>query len=249
MGGMDECPIVIERTPTKKPEAGMPALMESPPIPTSFASNAKDKIRRKTGGATAMSSKRKYMRTEQLEAMLPRSKRKRAVATTVNSEVSPFEVESGPDEDELVDMVEEDDEEEEEDDEEEEEEDEPLTRRRHYQEPAAETEKEIAEETNVISPRRDQALAKKPAAPRGTRPKAGAKAVSKPKEAPKSVLAKKASEKATIRCKAGRGHDKTTQKDNDDKSGWSEEQWAAHEERIRYFAEVDDFELEIETTR
>ncbi|KAG0053970.1 hypothetical protein BGZ83_000114 [Gryganskiella cystojenkinii] len=253
MGGMDESPIMIERTPTKKPEAGMPASMESPPVRTSLSasSSAKDKPQRRTGGMSTMNKnkKRKYMRTEQLEAMLPRPKKKRVATTNAYPKSSPVEIESGPDEeDELVDTVEEGEGEEEEEDEE----DEPLIRRRHYLNPAtksaSESKKQAVERTPVVTRRRNQVPVRKPVvSSKETSARASTKAVAETK----SVTAKNSEVKYKAKNTTGSNDKTSSRKDNfdDDRSGWTDEQWAAHEERIRYFAELDDYELEVETIR
>jgi len=194
-GDMDESPILIERTPTKKPEAGMPASMESP------SSSSKGNRRGQTGRA-----KRAYMRTEQLEAILPRRKKARVAASTSKS--TSLRLDTSDDEEE----------------EEEEEEDEPLVRRGRNRQHAT------AASTTSVTP---------------------------PKETPAKVApSKNTSKSATLKQtsdRKGKGKnkdgDKTKQQNSDDKSGWTEAQLKAHEERIRYFEEIDNFELDVETTR
>ncbi|GJJ75868.1 hypothetical protein EMPS_08226 [Entomortierella parvispora] len=194
-GDIDELPIVIERTPTKKPEAGMPASMESP--------SSKD-----GRGGKAGKTKRTYMRTEQLEALLPRRKKARVVTT--NSKSAAIRLDASDDEDE--------------DEEEDEEDEEPLLRQGRTRQLTK------AASTTSVAP------------PKQTRAKAASY-----KNTAKSTTLKQTSDKK------GKGRsedsDHIKQQSGEDKSGWTEAQRKAHEERILYFAEIDNFELDVETTR
>jgi hypothetical protein len=142
--------------------------------------------------------KKKYMLTEQLEAMLPRRRRKK-----LNTMGQQRKRNGGGDEsdsDRSIVLVSEDEEE-------------PLTRRRgrHTGQRSAATKRVV-----------------------GT----GGKKRRAPEELPMPTVTSKRNA-AKVSNSKGKERD-------EDKSGWSPSQWAAIEERIKYFQQVDDFELEVE---
>ncbi|KAG0257753.1 hypothetical protein BG011_003779 [Mortierella polycephala] len=187
-------PIVFESTPTKIPEAGMPITPESPSTKT----------------VKGRSKAKKYMPSEQLEALLPRRKKRRPVETNkrrrqpsrraidasdADSEVESITIFSASSEDE-------------------EEEEETLVRRRR---PTG-----TQDTTSTGGAKRRAPIG----APQG-----------RPSKRTQHSLAFKP---AAVSSKKGKEAEV-------DRSGWTAEQWAAHEKCIKYFEQVDAFKLEEET--
>ncbi|KAF9144710.1 hypothetical protein BGX30_011731 [Mortierella sp. GBA39] len=225
----DFSPIVLEATPTKKPEAGMPSTFES------AQAGQRTRIRPK-----------KFMATELLAAMLPRPRKSlaRTVAVPRSSRRSKggdnvFEVESD---------VSADDEEEEE----------VLVRRRTASAAKAATTttatgKKLANTStktakagtsnatkataNISSQKRHAPASTTTAAPASKRPRPQ-----------KSLPAASAAAVAAASSSGSKSRKAVVvEKEEEDRSHWTKQQRAAHEERIRYFAQIDDFELEVET--
>ncbi|KAG0363043.1 hypothetical protein BC939DRAFT_476421 [Gamsiella multidivaricata] len=192
----DFSPIILDRTPTRKPEAGMPMSLEYP----------------STGPGKGRSRpKKKYMLTEQLEAMLPRRRRKlNMMSKNRNNNVVDLGSSSEEDEndsDGSIGSASED-------------ERESLTRLRRGR----------TATHSVDTRRRARTLGKKRSAP--------------------GELSKPVSKRGGVKGSASVS-DKDKRKDKgkgkaEDRSGWSAEQWAAQQERIKYFQQVDDFDLEVE---
>ncbi|KAG0330492.1 hypothetical protein BGZ99_003063 [Dissophora globulifera] len=187
----DRSPIVIETTPKRmtKPEAGMPLSMESP---VSYTATG-----RRTG-------KKKYLTTEQLEAMLPRRRRthsRNEEAVVISSNGS-----SSEDEEEEV-----------------------LVRRRRggLSTGSAVTKQRSHQKQDTTGKKRkaDTAIST-PTSKRGQGSKASLTSTE---------------DKAKVN---GSNYKKKDPDEN--KSSWSAAQWAAHQERIKYFQQLDDFELEVE---
>ncbi|KAF9537387.1 hypothetical protein EC957_008372 [Mortierella hygrophila] len=231
----DFSPIVLEITPTKKPEAGMPSTFES------AQAGQRTKIRPK-----------KFMATELLAAMLPRPKKSlaRTAAVPRSSRRSKggdnvFEVESDVSADE-------------------EEEEEVLVRRRTTRASGSTTSAAKAATTTPATGKKLANTSTKPAkAGTSNATKATANTSSQKRHEPASTkTAAPASKRprlqkslpaasATSVAAASSGHKSkkavVVEKQEEDQSHWTKQQRAAHEERIRYFAQVDDFELEVET--
>ncbi|KAG0300227.1 hypothetical protein BGZ98_009354 [Dissophora globulifera] len=187
----DRSPIVIETTPKRmtKPEAGMPLSMESP---VSYTATG-----RRTG-------KKKYLTTEQLEAMLPRRRRthsRNEEAVVISSSSS-----SGEDEEEEV-----------------------LVRRRRggLGTGSAVTKQRSRQKQDTTEKKRKADTA-----------------ISTP--TPKRSQGSKASLKSTEDKAKVNGSNYKKKDPDENKSSWSAAQWAAHQERIKYFQQLDDFELEVE---
>ncbi|KAF9281123.1 hypothetical protein BGZ68_006834 [Mortierella alpina] len=184
--------VTIESSPRKVPEAGMPASYNYP----------------SAGPAKARSRARRIMRTEYLESILPRPRKRgasnnRRPVTTDSWTVSTRNAqESERGNEELSSSSEE----------------EVLVRRRHGK-------ATIAEPSVAIKQRQEktQTRAQKRALPTTNSTKAKDKRAIKDKEAEKTI--------------------------EEESSGWTAEQLAAHKERIRYFQQVDDFEMDVETVR
>ncbi|KAF9360530.1 hypothetical protein BGX26_008950 [Mortierella sp. AD094] len=223
IGSDDLSPIVIRATPQKKPEAGMPSSLESP----------------STSKTNRNARPKKYMRTEQLEALLPRRRRPKeglsAMRKGASIKSSPrvvlsseSDIESESDSDDASASSELSSSEEEDEDEEEEE---AQHRGQLRKRPAKTT------SANQVSSKKRRAPAKSKI-PQAKRTLASSKSnVSTAATTNSSSLKSKGKEKEK---------EKGKEKD-DDKSGWTASQLAAHKERIKYFQQVDDFELEVET--
>ncbi|KAG0000413.1 hypothetical protein BGZ80_010627 [Entomortierella chlamydospora] len=214
----DLSPIVIETTPPKKPEAGMPSSLESP----------------STSKTNRNARPKKYMLTEQLEALLPRRRRPkerlgltRKGASSARLVLSSgADIESENDSDDASASSELSSSEEEDDDKEEEE---AQHRGRVRKRPAKST------TSNQISSkkRRTPAESKIPQA-KHTLPSS------------KSNVSTAATTNSSSLKSKGKEREKEKEED-EDKSGWTAAQLEAHRERIKYFQQVDDFELEVET--
>ncbi|KAF9910177.1 hypothetical protein EC991_007104 [Linnemannia zychae] len=233
-------PIVLATTPTKKPEAGMPSSFES-------QDSEKDgKGRRK--------KPKKFMRTEDLEAMLPRPRKHRVAEEAVTGRRS-LKVKSKArahdnvfvvDSDDSVEDVEDDGEEEEE-----EEEEEVLIRRRHTRSGATSASAAKATTTPAKSTKAATLTAAKASQKRqapvsttiSTQPPASKR--QRPRNSssahahPPATLSKSTKTKVTEKSRK--------EKEEDVMANWTPEQRKAHEERIQYFAQVDDFELDVES--
>lgn len=254
----DFSPIVLETTPIKKPEAGMPSTFES----------AK-------AGQRTRNKPKKFMATELLAAMLPRPRKSLARTASVprsssrsKSGDNVFEVESDVSADEAgLDEVGEEDEEEEE---------EVLVRRRPTRHTMASASTASAAKAATSTTATATATGKKPANTSTKSAKAGASNATKAtantnsqkRHAPASTTtaapaskrprpqisvsaASAASAAAVAAASSSRSKSKKAvvveKKEDEDRSHWTEQQRAVHEERIRYFAQIDDFELEVET--
>ncbi|KAG0044241.1 hypothetical protein BGZ89_006129 [Linnemannia elongata] len=244
----DFSPIVLEATPTKKPEAGMPSTFES--------AGAGQRTRNKP---------KKFMASEQLAAMLPRPSKLlvRTAATSRSSRRSKggdnvFEVESdvSADESGLDEVVEE------------EEEEEVLVRRRPTRSTVASANTASAAKSATTTTATATVTGKKAAHTPTKTPKVGpsnaAKATantsSQKRHAPASTITAAPASKrprpqksvpaASTAASSGSKSRKAVvveKKGEEDRSQWTEEQRAALEERIRYFSQIDDFELEVES--
>ncbi|KAG0287333.1 hypothetical protein BGZ96_008766 [Linnemannia gamsii] len=231
-------PIVLETTPTKKPEAGMPSTYGSPD------SGRTDQRKTKPN---------KFMRTELLEAMLPRP-RKARTTTIANWGVhskkggdNVFEIESDTDVDESG-----PDEESEEDEEEEEE---VLVRRRHNRPATVSTgtSKGVKATSTTATAGKKSAVASTKATKATTaRPNQKRQAPASTITAPPASKRQRPQKPSVPIVSSGAKSKKAVSvavEKEDDKSHWTKQQRIAHEERMRYFAQVDDFELEVETIR
>ncbi|KAG0074367.1 hypothetical protein BGZ90_010828 [Linnemannia elongata] len=249
----DFSPIVLEATPTKKPEAGMPSTFDS--------AGAGQRTRNKP---------KKFMASEQLAAMLPRPRKLlvRTAATSRSSRRSKgddnvFEVESdvSADESGLDEVVEEDEEEEEE-------EEEVLVRRRPTRSTVASANTASAAKSATTTTATATVTGKKAAHTPAKTPKVGpsnatkatANTSSQKRHAPASTITAAPASKrprpqksvpaASTAASSGSKSRKAVvveKKGEEDRSQWTEEQRAALEERIRYFSQIDDFELEVES--
>ncbi|KAF9133817.1 hypothetical protein BGW39_008860 [Mortierella sp. 14UC] len=249
IGSESLSPIVLATTPTK-PEAGMPSSFESPDF----------EDRRK--------KPKKFMRTEDLQAMLPRPRKSRVAAAVVDHRNSKarsrarggntvFVVDS----DDSAEGVEDNEEEEEEEvEEDEEEEEEVLVRRRHTR-PAI---------TSGSAAKAATTLAKKPdVSVKSTKAAATAAKSSQKRKAPvstttsaQSPVSKRqrpqkpssvpapppAPSSKSAKTKATENSSRKEKEKEDVIATWTLEQRKALEERIRYFAQIDDFELEVESS-
>ncbi|KAG9061511.1 hypothetical protein KI688_007089 [Linnemannia hyalina] len=229
----DFSPIVLETTPTKKPEAGMPLTFESA----------------QTGQRTRIRP-RKFMATELLAAMLPRPRKSlaRTAAVPRSSRRSKggdnvFEVESDVSADE-------------------EEEEEVLVRRRTTRASGSTTSAAKAATTTTVTGKKLANTSTKTAkAGTSNATKATANISSQKRHAPTSTTTAAPASKrsrpqkslpaaaAAAVSSSGPKSKKAVvvEKEEEDGSHWTKQQRAAHEERIRYFAQIDDFELEVET--
>ncbi|KAF9438659.1 hypothetical protein BGZ76_006032 [Entomortierella beljakovae] len=192
----DLSPIVIQTTPKKKPEAGMPLSLDS--------SSTSGKNRRF----------KQYLLTEQLEALLPRPRRLKAAGGSMsrktNSNVNSRRTVNVSD-DEISS----------------EEEDEPLVRGSLRKRPAA-----AAADAQLPSKKRQTVTKSRIPVPTRTR------APQKTKDSTISI---------TIPSNPSNNNKEKELSKDIDKSGWTEAQLQAHEERIKYFQQIDDFELDVET--
>ncbi|KAG0210057.1 Ddynein light chain roadblock-type 1 [Mortierella sp. GBA30] len=190
----------VESSPRKIPEAGMPTSLD-------FSSS-------KTSGGRSRA--KKYMRTEHLEAMLPRrrkviaSKKRTTMGAGSWTVSSTHEQESETESVALSDADDESDEE-------------VLVRRRPV---TAST-----SNSRVPKKRRSEKELQTPTSNRS-------------RVAP---VADTTNSREKTKAKAKTAEMERT--DEEDSSGWTTEQLAAHEERIKYFKQVDDFEMEVETVR
>ncbi|KAF9286834.1 hypothetical protein BGZ88_008865 [Linnemannia elongata] len=245
----DFSPIVLEATPTKKPEAGMPSTFD-------FAG----------AGQRTRNKPKKFMASEQLAAMLPRPRKLlvRTAATSRSSRRSKggdnvFEVESdvSADESGLDEVVEE----------EEEEEEEVLVRRRPTRSTVASANTASAAKSATTTTATATVTGKKAAHTPTKTPKVGpsnatkatANTSSQKRHAPASTITAAPASKrprpqksvpaASTAASSGSKSRKAVveKKGEEDRSQWTEEQRAALEERIRYFSQIDDFELEVES--
>lgn len=241
----DFSPIVLETTPIKKPEAGMPSTFESA-----------------EAGQRRRNKPKKFMATELLAAMLPRPRKllARTAAVPQRSRRSKgdnvFEVESDVSADEAG------------LDEEEEEEEEVLVRRRPNRSTMASASAASAAKAAATTTATAVATGKKPANISTKAAKAGASNATKATAntssqkrhatastttaAPASKRLRPQKSVPTVAAaSSSRSKSKKAvvveKKEDEDRSHWTEQQRAAHEERIRYFAQIDDFELEVET--
>ncbi|KAF9953615.1 hypothetical protein BGZ72_005302 [Mortierella alpina] len=191
--------ITPDSSPMKVPEAGMPASYRYP----------------SSGSAKARSRAKRTMRTEYLESMLPRPRRRGtnnsrrpvgADSWTVSTRGA-LGSESGNEESS--------------EEEEEEEEEEVLVRRRRgtvaVAKPSGAKKQPQEPENEIQVPAQKRVLS----------------TTSKRKSKEKGAVKEKEAEKVM----------------DQDSSGWTAEQLAAHQERIRYFQQVDDFEMDVETVR
>ncbi|KAG0006547.1 hypothetical protein BGZ65_006815 [Modicella reniformis] len=197
----DFSPIVFETTPKKKPEAGMPLSMEFSP-----------------------KGPKKYLLTEQLEAMLPQ-RRRREKRTKIGKSWSQHDVMMIESEDDRI-MCGPD-----------------------YEylssDQEGEQEQEQEQEKNVAAARsRRHVIANQLSS--STRETSN---LSKKRRAPSEPATFKASKRSHVQQSSDPSGNKRKSKVDrvEDKSGWSASQQAAHEKRIKYFRLVDDFELEVET--
>ncbi|KAF9174586.1 hypothetical protein BGX21_006701 [Mortierella sp. AD011] len=214
----DLSPIVIETTPPKKPEAGMPSSLESP----------------STSKTNRNARPKNYMLTEQLEALLPRRRRpkerlgltRKGASSARLALSSGADIESENDSDDASASSDLSSSEEEDDDKEE---DETQHRGRVRKRPAKST------ASNQISSKKQRtpAESKIPQAKR-TLPSS------------KSNVSTVATTNSSSLKSKGKEREKEKEED-EDKSGWTAAQLEAHRERIKYFQQVDDFELEVET--
>ncbi|KAF9112197.1 hypothetical protein BGX27_003798 [Mortierella sp. AM989] len=206
----DLVPILVKSSPQTIPEAGVP----SPPSASGTEKGGRPK---------------KYMLTEQLEALLPRRRRpvgrlnvtgkrnsKRVVPQVTLSSESDIESESDNANASSAPPSSE------------EEEEEQLVRHRGH------SRKKPVSTTSV-----PQSSSRKRRAPvnLNTPISKRSQASSKSKAAATTVT--------SSRSLKPRGKEK--EEKEEDKSGWSPSQFAAQKERIKYFQQVDDFELEVET--
>ncbi|KAF9363192.1 hypothetical protein BGX34_004656 [Mortierella sp. NVP85] len=221
-GSDDFPPILIETTPKKKPEAGMPLSMDiSPPPSPSIRTN-------KSRGRMSKKSSHKPLLTEQLEALLPQRRFKREPLGSKNKRVGRTKGRKD------VVMIESSDEESDD------EEDNP--RRVHgnkgKKKGVAEARHQNRPTTKQRSSRPTLSSSVRDTAPSGKKRRAPADVesytpVPKRNHVQKSMDADLSS--------------KSKEKHQADMSGWSASQLAAQKERIKYFQQVDDFELEVET--
>ncbi|KAK3828287.1 MAG: hypothetical protein J3Q66DRAFT_363441 [Benniella sp.] len=221
-GSDDFPPILIETTPKKKPEAGMPLSMDLSPPPSPSIRMSKSR------GRMSKKSSHKPLLTEQLEALLPQRRLKREPLGSKNKRVG--RTKSRKD----AVMIESSDEESED------EEDHPrrvhgnkgkkkgVAEARHQNRP---TTKQKPSRPTLSSSVRDTA-------PSGKKRRAPAD-VESYTPVPKRSHVQKSTD-ADLSSKSKEKHQA-------DMSGWSASQLAAQKERIKYFQQVDDFELEVET--
>ncbi|KAI1318965.1 hypothetical protein EDD11_005399 [Mortierella claussenii] len=200
--------IILESTPRKKPEAGVPISLESSPTTIRYVRGQRSQFK-----------KRKYALTEQLEALLPHHRKKRKTGgSRKDSKNTPHLVDSSDSSSDLEDEGDSDEVDFDEDD-------------------------GVAVEIPV---RRRSVRSKRPA-PKVTRRTAGSPSKKRRVVAEaKAPMAKKHGHTAG-KSTAGASSEKTINAKQEDRSGWTPSQYKAQEERIKYFHEVDDFELEVET--
>ncbi|KAG0375001.1 hypothetical protein BGX24_009664 [Mortierella sp. AD032] len=236
-------PIVLATTPTKKPEAGMPSSYDS------LDSYGEGQGRR--------SKPRKFMRTELLQAMLPRPRKVRGVAAE-KAEHRGLRSKSMARDGDNVFVIDSDDSEEESElvgEEEEEEEEEVLVRRRHTRSVTIPANAAMAAATMTTPPQSAKKTApttkstkttantsQKRQAPASTTTSVQQQAFKRQKFQKPSPAPAPSASSSTSKSTKKKASDK-----EDEKAHWTKEQRKAHEERIRYFAQIDDFELEVET--
>ncbi|KAF9205734.1 hypothetical protein BGZ49_003575 [Haplosporangium sp. Z 27] len=199
MSSDDFLPILIEDSPKKKPEAGMPLSLESP--------SSKTKRNGRSG---------KYMLTEQLEALLPRRRRpmnklstmRRKKGTVVSRNIESND-ESDSDLSSAPSSSEDNDEEE-------------LGHHRQKRKRPA----TVSALKQVSSKKRRTPVE------------------SSSKRTPTSLSKSNISTSATTSSSLDKSKGKEKEKEN---GGWSTSQIEAQKERIKYFQQVDDFELDVET--
>jgi len=218
-GSDDFPPILIETTPKKKPEAGMPLSMDlSPPPSPSTRMN-------KSRGRMSKKSSHKPLLTEQLEALLPQRRLKREPLGSKNKRVGRTKGRR-----DAV-MIESSDEES--DDEED------HSKRVHGNKGKK---KGVADARHQNRPTTKQkpslSSSVRDTAPSGKKRRAPADAESYTPVPKRSHVQKSTDDDLSSKSK---------ERHQADLSGWSASQFAAQKERIKYFQQVDDFELEVET--
>ncbi|KAF9927097.1 hypothetical protein FBU30_003485 [Linnemannia zychae] len=232
VGSDEQSPIILETTPTKKPEAGMPSSYESP------ESNKNHKGKR--------SKPKKFMRVELLEAMLPRPRNTSKVlprnSRTGRNKDNVFILESDTSHDSDSDVSKDESGEEEE-------EEEVLVRRYHYRSTSSAKAHDVANTSNTSKAAKTTQKGRIPnAKPTATKSNQKRKAQA-PATTTKSTNKR---QKSTLVAKPEtkvKAKDLHKEEKKDERINWTKEQWKAHEERIHYFEQVDDFELDVETVR
>ncbi|CAO3571708.1 unnamed protein product [Mortierella alpina] len=188
--------ISIDSSPVKVPEAGMPASYGA-------------------GSAKARSGAKRIMRTEYLESMLPRPRKKGA-----SNHRRPVDADSW-----TVNMR-------------------GAQESENRNELSSSSEEEEEEEEVLVRRRRGTVVVTKP---RGTRKQQQEPVKDLKAPAPKRLLlttnTTKSKDKRAAKVKDA---EKVTEEES---SGWTAEQLAAQKERIRYFQQIDDFEMDVETVR
>ncbi|KAG0337455.1 hypothetical protein BG004_007631 [Podila humilis] len=224
--GLDLPPITLESTPTKNPEAGMPAsLMKATPAPDCHRSGRGQKSRGQAKSKT----------TEKLEALLPKRKSLRLPSTSTSIttaaasrqtrktspvEVNESDIEVSSSESELE------------------------NNRRRLRSGTTTT-------AGAVLPKRSQ----KGAVVAAKKTTIGYTRISRPTTTTtdlttgSSVGTHQSARSKGTKDKAKEQQQQVHVHQRQRDSGWSAEQRKVREERIRYFKEVDDFELEVETTR